>query len=112
VCETDGRPRWCSTCCNWKLDRAHHCSELQRCVRKMDHYCPWVGGIVAETCESWSSSFCSACGTRIWLTTDSSDDRSLQILRPVHILHHTVLYRYTCCSHSLLSVETRQRGQH
>jgi palmitoyltransferase len=49
VCETDGRPRWCSTCCNWKLDRAHHCSELQRCVRKMDHYCPWVGGIVAET---------------------------------------------------------------
>ncbi|KAK4125111.1 zf-DHHC-domain-containing protein [Parathielavia appendiculata] len=49
VCETDGRPRWCSTCCNWKLDRAHHCSELERCVKKMDHYCPWVGGIVAET---------------------------------------------------------------
>lgn len=38
VCETDGRPRWCSTCCNWKLDRAHHCSELERCVKKMDHY--------------------------------------------------------------------------
>ena len=71
VCETDGRPRWCSTCCNWKLDRAHHCSELQRCVKKMDHYCPWVGGIVAETCESWSPSVCSACGTRTWLTTDS-----------------------------------------
>jgi palmitoyltransferase len=51
VCETDGRPRWCSTCCNWKIDRAHHCSEIERCVKKMDHYCPWVGGIVAETCE-------------------------------------------------------------
>ncbi|KAL1837440.1 hypothetical protein VTJ49DRAFT_3777 [Mycothermus thermophilus] len=49
VCETDGRPRWCSTCCNWKIDRAHHCSEIERCVRKMDHYCPWVGGIVGET---------------------------------------------------------------
>ncbi|AEO64994.1 uncharacterized protein THITE_2111458 [Thermothielavioides terrestris NRRL 8126] len=49
VCETDGRPRWCSTCCNWKPDRAHHCSEIERCVKKMDHYCPWVGGIVAET---------------------------------------------------------------
>lgn len=49
VCETDGRPRWCSTCCNWKMDRAHHCSEIERCVKKMDHYCPWVGGIVAET---------------------------------------------------------------
>jgi palmitoyltransferase len=51
VCETDGRPRWCSTCCNWKVDRAHHCRELERCVKKMDHYCPWVGGIVSETCK-------------------------------------------------------------
>lgn len=50
VCDYDGRPRWCSTCRNWKIDRAHHCSELERCVRKMDHYCPWVGGIVGETC--------------------------------------------------------------
>jgi palmitoyltransferase len=59
VCETDGRPRWCSTCCNWKVDRAHHCSELERCVKKMDHYCPWVGGIVSETCE------CQLCYARL-----------------------------------------------
>jgi palmitoyltransferase len=56
VCDTDGRPRWCSSCCNWKIDRAHHCSELERCVKKMDHYCPWVGGIVAETCKCKSCS--------------------------------------------------------
>ncbi|KAF3479736.1 palmitoyltransferase pfa5 [Arthroderma uncinatum] len=30
-------------------DRAHHCSEVDRCVRKMDHFCPWVGGVVSET---------------------------------------------------------------
>ncbi|KAK3364410.1 DHHC palmitoyltransferase-domain-containing protein [Lasiosphaeria hispida] len=48
VCHTDGWPRWCSSCYNWKQDRAHHCSELNRCVKKMDHYCPWVGGIVGE----------------------------------------------------------------
>ena len=52
VCQTDGRPRWCSTCSNWKQDRVSHCSELNRCVKKMDHYCPWVGGIVGETCMS------------------------------------------------------------
>jgi len=51
VCSEDGRPKWCTTCCNWKPDRAHHCSELERCVLKMDHYCPWVGGIVGETCK-------------------------------------------------------------
>ena len=41
VCQTDGRPIWCSTCLNWKPDRAHHCREVGRCVRKMDHFCPW-----------------------------------------------------------------------
>lgn len=41
VCQEDGRPLWCSTCCQYKTDRAHHCRELGRCVRKMDHFCPW-----------------------------------------------------------------------
>jgi palmitoyltransferase len=41
VCEQDGRPIWCSMCTNWKPDRTHHCREVGRCVRKMDHFCPW-----------------------------------------------------------------------
>ena len=41
VCEGDGRPRWCSTCKIFKPDRAHHCREVDRCVYKMDHFCPW-----------------------------------------------------------------------
>ncbi|KAJ5562698.1 hypothetical protein N7535_002856 [Penicillium sp. DV-2018c] len=49
VCQEDGRPAWCSKCCQLKTDRAHHCRETGRCVRKMDHFCPWVGGIVSET---------------------------------------------------------------
>lgn len=49
VCNPDGRPAYCSSCKNFKPDRAHHCSELNRCVLKMDHFCPWVGGIVSET---------------------------------------------------------------
>lgn len=40
-CEMDGRPRWCSECENWKPERTHHCREVGRCVRKMDHFCPW-----------------------------------------------------------------------
>ena len=50
VCEPDGRPRWCTLCWHWKPDRAHHSTDLGRCVRKMDHLCPWVGGMVSETC--------------------------------------------------------------
>ncbi|KAE8352804.1 zf-DHHC-domain-containing protein [Aspergillus coremiiformis] len=49
VCQPDGRPIYCSTCCQYKTDRAHHCREVDRCVRKMDHFCPWVGGVVSET---------------------------------------------------------------
>ncbi|XMA19115.1 hypothetical protein WAI453_011906 [Rhynchosporium graminicola] len=48
VCELDGKPKWCSHCANWKPDRAHHCSSNGRCVKKMDHFCPWVGGAVGE----------------------------------------------------------------
>ncbi|KAF1816559.1 zf-DHHC-domain-containing protein [Eremomyces bilateralis CBS 781.70] len=49
VCDYTGLPIWCIECRNWKPDRTHHSSELGRCVRRMDHYCPWVGGIVSET---------------------------------------------------------------
>lgn len=76
TCESDGRPIWCSTCLNWKLDRAHHCREVGRCVRKMDHFCPWyavpnassreavrpngaarVGGVVSETSQKFFVQF-------------------------------------------------------
>ena len=32
----------CQKCCSIKPERAHHCSVCQRCIRKMDHHCPWV----------------------------------------------------------------------
>ncbi len=41
VCEGNGLPRYCSVCQVYKPDRAHHCREVQRCVCKMDHFCPW-----------------------------------------------------------------------
>lgn len=48
VCDYEGNPQWCDKCHNWKPDRAHHCRELNRCVRRMDHFCPWAGGIISE----------------------------------------------------------------
>lgn len=41
VAEMDGKPKWCTHCANWKPDRAHHCSSSGRCIKKMDHFCPW-----------------------------------------------------------------------
>lgn len=57
-CDIDGLPRWCPTCYSWKPDRSHHSSELGRCVYKMDHYCPWAGGVIAENNFKFFIQFC------------------------------------------------------
>ncbi|KAG9315944.1 DHHC palmitoyltransferase-domain-containing protein [Chiua virens] len=36
--------KWCRTCWGPKPERAHHCNICGRCVLKMDHHCPWLGG--------------------------------------------------------------------
>ncbi|EPS39680.1 hypothetical protein H072_6533 [Dactylellina haptotyla CBS 200.50] len=49
LCDSNGEVRWCGRCGNYKPDRAHHCSEVGRCVENFDHFCPWVGGVVGLT---------------------------------------------------------------
>ncbi|KTF82628.1 hypothetical protein cypCar_00034347 [Cyprinus carpio] len=38
----------CPKCCSIKPERAHHCSICKRCIKKMDHHCPWVNNCVGE----------------------------------------------------------------
>jgi len=40
--------KWCRKCPGWKPPRAHHCSECERCVLKMDHHCPWINNCVGH----------------------------------------------------------------
>lgn len=60
ICALGGnlQPRFCTFCQNLKPDRTHHCSEINRCVRRMDHFCPWVGGVVSETNMKFFMQFC------------------------------------------------------
>ncbi|CAK1554834.1 unnamed protein product [Leptosia nina] len=43
----------CTKCCSIKPERAHHCSVCQRCIRKMDHHCPWVNNCVGENNQKY-----------------------------------------------------------
>jgi len=43
----------CPKCISIKPSRAHHCSVCQRCIRKMDHHCPWVNNCVGEANQKY-----------------------------------------------------------
>lgn len=40
------RTRYCQTCASYKPPRTHHCSDLNRCILKMDHNCPWTNNVI------------------------------------------------------------------
>jgi len=35
--------KWCRVCKRIRTPRAHHCRHTGKCVRKFDHFCPWIG---------------------------------------------------------------------
>eukprot|EP00927_Polykrikos_kofoidii_P065601 TRINITY_DN6133_c0_g1_i1.p1 TRINITY_DN6133_c0_g1~~TRINITY_DN6133_c0_g1_i1.p1 ORF type:complete len:716 (+),score=94.73 TRINITY_DN6133_c0_g1_i1:166-2148(+) len=42
----NGEARWCRKSHSYKPDRAHFCRVTNRCVLRMDHYCPWLGNTI------------------------------------------------------------------
>jgi len=38
----------CNRCDTYRPARAHHCRICKRCVRKLDHHCPWINNCVGE----------------------------------------------------------------
>ncbi|KAH9826557.1 palmitoyltransferase pfa5-like [Teratosphaeria destructans] len=57
VCDQNGLPIYCKHCHNWKPDRTHHNQDVGRCTMKMDHFCPWVGGVVGERAIKFFTQF-------------------------------------------------------
>jgi hypothetical protein len=48
--DVTGESSWtlCNKCETYRPPRAHHCRTCRRCIRKMDHHCPWINNCVGE----------------------------------------------------------------
>ncbi|XP_059574672.1 palmitoyltransferase ZDHHC3 [Alligator mississippiensis] len=54
-----GNEDWtvCNRCETYRPPRAHHCRICHRCVRRMDHHCPWINNCVGELNQKYFIQF-------------------------------------------------------
>uniref|UniRef100_A0A8D0GLA7 Palmitoyltransferase n=1 Tax=Sphenodon punctatus TaxID=8508 RepID=A0A8D0GLA7_SPHPU len=57
----------CNRCEAYRPPRAHHCRICHRCVRRMDHHCPWI-----NNCVAWPG--CVCVGGWGWVQCDSDSN--------------------------------------
>ncbi|XP_027047703.1 palmitoyltransferase ZDHHC3-like [Pocillopora damicornis] len=53
--QTESENEWtvCAKCEAYRPPRAHHCRTCGRCIRKMDHHCPWINNCVGEANQKY-----------------------------------------------------------
>ncbi|CAK8679877.1 palmitoyltransferase ZDHHC3-like [Clavelina lepadiformis] len=47
----------CQRCETYRPPRAHHCKVCRRCIRRMDHHCPWVNNCIGELNQKYFIQF-------------------------------------------------------
>lgn len=89
----------CTRCETFRPPRAHHCRICKRCIRRMDHHCPWINNCVGERNQKYFLQFLVYVGLLaiysiilIIITWLSPNDESIpQIEVQTRMLHSIIL---------------------
>jgi palmitoyltransferase ZDHHC3/7/25 len=52
----------CTRCEAYRPPRAHHCRICKRCIKRMDHHCPWINNCVGERNQKYFLQFLTYVG--------------------------------------------------
>lgn len=91
----------CARCETYRPPRAHHCRICQRCIRRMDHHCPWINNCVGERNQKYFIQFLIYVGALSvyaiallgisWINGCKGCSEDI-VLKETRILHNIILF--------------------
>ncbi|CAG2224693.1 ZDHHC3_7_25 [Mytilus edulis] len=87
----------CNKCETYRPPRAHHCRICRRCIRKMDHHCPWINNCVGELNQKYFIQFlfyvgmASCYATTMVITSWVMDPNVTSTYKHTKLIHSVIL---------------------
>ncbi|XP_076323475.1 DNZDHHC/NEW1 zinc finger protein 11 isoform X2 [Tachypleus tridentatus] len=91
----------CSRCETYRPPRAHHCRICQRCIRRMDHHCPWINNCVGEFNQKYFIQFLLYVGLASIYTVAMV---ALSWTRECKDCNHEIIFKQHRVIHSVILV--------
>nr|XP_022327665.1 palmitoyltransferase ZDHHC3-like [Crassostrea virginica] len=92
----------CMKCEAYRPPRAHHCRICRRCVRKMDHHCPWINNCVGELNQKYfiqflfyiglSSVYATTLVIVTWIIDPGIRDKHSKLIHSVLLVVESLLF--------------------